>query len=797
MSNIKINEELFLGKQELNRLMKFLVDDGYKLWFSNNVEQYGIVNRANQDNSFDNLKVVAGTTPDKITLKSGLAINSALNFIYNETDSVDVLSIPTDDTYRDLTIVHNITNEEKGTVDVAANGQITGTGTLFTDVLRGQPNFPVRIKFPNATINTGEYEVVSVTNNTDALLSGQFTVETTLSYVIVGTFTPDKPIPSLNKDIYNYDTYTLNLGGTPVSGTEFFLCRVKSDGVTMTISDRRSEYFQTKGDWKLQDFDRTANTLVGLEYERFDSQYSDKSTNIFRVGFGFRAAFGDWGTNVNNKSITITAGSGGAFKSTSDFTDGDFNGWRMYHTDTGEYQIIESSTIVATTITLVLRAFIPTVINSTPVGGLVIVPNCDRVEIITEAIAASAPNLDQVVSTNVANGYVDLRQKVQLVGASIHFSYRFIWGKENAAANDINVGDYYAPSAFDIDGDLVGVTTKTVLAGGVVSIAGLSSDNHELRLATIEGDATYARRDEINEFTERQSFSEGTNYALADEKVNLADDGNFFRITGTGGVNLDWMTEKPTGTKIVLFFTAPNRITNQQLVALPASYIPFNVYNGNAGTSKYLDVLGGTSYVFEIIDQGGTKYWQYVGTQANSFIADANEAWVSLPITGSEVKQNDSSAGTGTLGLVQIAPSGTATSYLRYKIIGKSVTIAFRLMGTRFKSYTTLPTLSLIVQGLPSAIIPSRAVESTCLGLCTSDDDCLTGVVNTFINNGGDFLGFRLERKTVSADYAFWNRRYELDSSPSLVVGETTAPVGYDTFLPDWEIRGTLTYEID
>jgi len=114
-------------------------------------------------------------------------------------------------------------------------------------------------------------------------------------------------------------------------------------------------------------------------------------------------------------------------------------------------------------------------------------------------------------------------------------------------------------------------------------------------------------------------------------------------------------------------------------------------------------------------------------------------------------------------------------------------------MGVRFKSYGALPTLSLIVQGLPTNIIPSRAVESTCLGLCTSDDDCLTGVVNTFINNGGDFLGFRLERKTVSADYAFWNRKYEFSTTQSMVVSEL-ADVA---FLPDWEIRGTLTYEID
>ena len=55
MSRLKISENLFLEKNELNRLIKSVVDDGYKRLLSPMVTNFGIV-RDSQNNSFKIVK---------------------------------------------------------------------------------------------------------------------------------------------------------------------------------------------------------------------------------------------------------------------------------------------------------------------------------------------------------------------------------------------------------------------------------------------------------------------------------------------------------------------------------------------------------------------------------------------------------------------------------------------------------------------------------------------------------------------------------------------------------------------
>ena len=63
-----------------------------------------------------------------------------------------------------LILSRSVHNWEEGTVSVTVDGALNGIGTHFTEILRGQPNFPTKVKF-NSANNTGEYEVVSVTSD--------------------------------------------------------------------------------------------------------------------------------------------------------------------------------------------------------------------------------------------------------------------------------------------------------------------------------------------------------------------------------------------------------------------------------------------------------------------------------------------------------------------------------------------------------------------------------------------------------------------------------------------------------
>src|ERR1035437_2995545 len=242
MSKLKISEDVFLGKQELNRFRRFLSEDGYQKAIQQIAGSYGVVNSV-LDVNFDSLRIIQGSTPTDFTLKAGLAIDKNSNFITNETDLVDIISIPTDNVFRYITAHYVVSNVEKGTLSIAIDGTLTGTGTLFTEVLRGQPNFPVKIKFPNSGSNLGEYEVLKVNSDGSAQIIGaSFTVETLQTYIVVGTFTAGKSIPSGDKDIYEYDYFRLAFlaGLTATTNTEFYLAKVKSDGSTTVIADLRS-----------------------------------------------------------------------------------------------------------------------------------------------------------------------------------------------------------------------------------------------------------------------------------------------------------------------------------------------------------------------------------------------------------------------------------------------------------------------------------------------------------------------------------------------------------------------------
>ena len=243
--DVNFSNNLFLGKIELDFLKESLREKGFKRLFSTVVSKYGVV-RFPADTAFTAMQVSSGTANGKLSIGKGMAINSNQDVIEFEADAIDALTVPGDGLDYYVKVSFTESTQEEGTVDVSATGQLTGSGTKFTEVLRGLPNFPSKIKLSSAT-NTADYVIASVASDTAAqinIASGQMIVETGLTYQSVGTFTPGV-VPSaaerypLKKDGY---TLTLTTSNTITDGLEFILAKVNNNGATTTIADLRASY---------------------------------------------------------------------------------------------------------------------------------------------------------------------------------------------------------------------------------------------------------------------------------------------------------------------------------------------------------------------------------------------------------------------------------------------------------------------------------------------------------------------------------------------------------------------------
>lgn len=129
-------------------------------------KNYGIVQNAS--NSYFKVTSKSGSNT-VVIVNAGLAFDSNMDGIVMEKDTE--LTVTNTGENRWVILSRAVTNVEKGTVSVNTDGSLSGIGTEFTKILRGQPNFPVKVKF-ESTQNNGEYEVVSVSSDTSALLSG-------------------------------------------------------------------------------------------------------------------------------------------------------------------------------------------------------------------------------------------------------------------------------------------------------------------------------------------------------------------------------------------------------------------------------------------------------------------------------------------------------------------------------------------------------------------------------------------------------------------------------------------------
>ena len=261
---LNIYRDNFLEKEELDRLMSFIKDNPALFLFISSTQSFGIIQQGLSLTLDPAFKVEVGTNSNTFKIVTdSYALDSDGNLIYQRL--FDNLPIPTvDDTWYWVKISHRYDNYEAGFVDIAADGTLSGVGTTFTDVLRGiSSGFPVKLKFYiqeddgslTAAVNSGIYEVVSVAGNGVAVISGNFTVESHLRYVVLGAFSIKTSVGAITSTgLYSYDSCNIEfveeeVSDTPPIGTgfvenmEFYIARVKSDGATVTVQDKREGYY--------------------------------------------------------------------------------------------------------------------------------------------------------------------------------------------------------------------------------------------------------------------------------------------------------------------------------------------------------------------------------------------------------------------------------------------------------------------------------------------------------------------------------------------------------------------------
>lgn len=412
MADFKFSPDLFLEVIELERFQKFLDTDGFRKQIVDNSVSFGLI-KYGTNSTATNGRVVRNTdylTEKILTISTLRAIDRDGLFLVAE--NLDRI-VPSDGYWYWVKVQHAYSSQEVGSISLSINGDLVGVGTEFTKVLRGMPNFPARIKFIDSAHNTLEYDVLEVIDDTHATVvhpacsstgTATFVVEEALHYSVVGTFTPGVAVPPENKYPFRYDSIKLSLvresiNNTPpasISGKEFYLARVKVVGADLVIQDKRTEWWTTSGMYESRETTQTANPLIGIESIKWTNALSPAYKNRVEIAWGMRST--NWSADTSKNIVTVFGSTlGGRFKTIDDFTDGDFDRWRIY-TSNGNYSRIVSSIKQGSAINLTLDVL--NIDDYSSDGGLTfntfesvtIVPDSEEIEIQFISISGAFDN---------------------------------------------------------------------------------------------------------------------------------------------------------------------------------------------------------------------------------------------------------------------------------------------------------------------------------------------------------------------------------------------------------------------
>lgn len=403
MSRLKFSSNLFLEVNELQRFNKFLEEDGWKRAMKAISKNFGIVENAS--NSYFKVTARSGSN-SVIVINAGIAFDSNMDAIVM-TDDLE-LSVGNTGSNRWVILSRAVTNEEQGTVNINSDGSLSGIGTEFTKVLRGQPNFPVKVKF-NSTSNNGEYEVVSVTSDTSALLSGSFVNQSNIKYSVVGTFTPGFQPTENNKMIYEYDSYNIEVVDSEdrpaVSEDEFILAMISFDASgSMNVSDERIRYMFNNPYTQSDESDNSTDPLVSLlstgVVGGIHAVGSAAAEFELIMEHGYTVTRHELLTTSTSNTFNIISGQSN-FLGTGNIPDGMFRGWLLVNRANMKYALIDDNSNKSLYI-----SNLDTSIILDSGNDFIIVPNCNEIEYeVTVSNNVDRPNIPFYFRSSIWNLY--------------------------------------------------------------------------------------------------------------------------------------------------------------------------------------------------------------------------------------------------------------------------------------------------------------------------------------------------------------------------------------------------------
>lgn len=742
-SKLKSSKNLFLGKAEIDRMSQWWKQNNELL--NHDAFGYGIV-KAHGSVNEEGFRIAQGTGVDKISMYQGTAIaydsvEGEVRPITVPSQVIDIADVPTDSTDYYVKLKWKTSVLEEGTCSLAATGQLTGVNTKFTEVMRGQPNFPTVIEFEKVgLLNVGEFPIIQVVSDTDAWIANPTQVEADLKYKIIGTFVPDTVIPSGDKEIFEYNSYEVVLeAGAGTNNTDtFLLAKVNSDGATLLIEDMREDWFEDGAMKHLTQWNGVAsNTVIGVEWAKYGSQYSDQGYNQVMIGWGIKVAGAAWSLDPSTNTITCTAGSGGVHDDLTSIANFSLTGWRMYFGNTGKYRKILAQTTVAGTIVCGVQSYDHNELPASGSGALMIVPDCDKIAIRTYKKAATADLLVSDIKffpIQWGEGEMSIRP----VGATIR--YQQYWAGHMSEEEDINDGDYLNEAAHDADGVVTGATTGTVVGGEITLVLSpLSYATNGMKVDAVNDMVSggviqdfYASATVVGTVLGLPATGSANLVACPTVGATIDEIANYgtgtvltVKFTGAGGVILQQQVGKldlgtyDGGTKflsqnsVAVFYQdsgAPDwtLISTSEVNAYSSTYLSLNHTSATADKINLLMLNdANASRAFNIYadsvmsGQSSTVYFP----QGNGMLARFNdgavansEAWNSYTLTVPDI------AVTG--GTV----SGVGTATVKWKVIGKTLFMRCGVAITQTVATTSSYTLSgfNLPAGLAATTTPSN-----------------------------------------------------------------------------------------
>lgn len=775
MSIVKYVDELFLEKEELNKEQKFRDEEGLKKSIISQTGKPGIIKNNYTDPAFENGKVLVSSTPSPtpnsiyLTLKNKLlAIDKFGNFIsYDISKNISELidssnnrieiDLTVSETYY-LKIKYKQSPIEIGKiVSIDIQGNVIGVGTEFTKILRGQPNFPSKIKFVNSSLNTLEYEVVDVLSDTQIILSGVFAAETNVNYKTIGTFSPGYVVPSLDKDIFQYDSceFELITIQSVIAGEEFILAKIIVDGGTNNyiIEDLRTDQiYKSIADnltSYLYDIYNPPTyfpfTLIGLESLKFNNPISTQTRNILQLGWGYRST--DWSytySALGVLTICFNNAEGGNFKlgDITGFNNDYFVDWRIYYNENYAKIISSTKDIGTGKVYFVVDSINPLFLIDTS-QILRITPDFEEIEFrcYSETGDILNSNIQKLFPISEGVGTLEILP-IEISGDLQEYNTQFRFKTVNSYTQWINLvsGNYYSESEWDSLGLPNLSQTLTSYIGGkfvpqVAPLGWYGNSTKELNgVSTQEiSSSTFAslggtgnrKFDLIVGINKKHQFFKGTSslnflgqqYFIVLDSTTTTKDGAVFLLQFKQNVNIAaWLS---SGGSIVI-------VTNFS-------------HDGGTGISTY-DILKQfdlEEYEFmqELYSPNGIYIVATRDSSNNTWLLSETNNWNSFRTLDNSYLVPSADTGTWTL-------SGTEEdTIIRYKREGKQITVFFNIINSTISNNTwwvrfRLPFAFKTLSGVSSYYMGSGTYENPAIIISSPE----SGPTKLSVQSGGDLV---------------------------------------------------------